>query len=307
MAPRLSFAYFFKLICTFLAIFLPYILSLSRRDYPIGVWLKRDAYREQPEVHFQYKAIVVAQTKDSSGMPKELYYSTMREVNDARPESFRAASVVVREVDENLDGLIDQLYLHFKIPLEGEQVYGVRALIFLDYRLQDHVKVDLDSLSFIRYNGGLPSSSYETRGDLVLRQNLPMSIREDFVNPYSDSELINVLKATFSASESNIGKIIERYGARHITTNYVERFPLWNSNTHTSSGRNNEAFDLKITIDIPRLQQVIFIPTFPMVLLEAWMRYLSLLVIAVHLMRRLLLFVHSNRLLTSQKVIDKSS
>ena len=305
IVSRLSFAYILKLTAILLTIIIPYILTLSPKDYPLGVWLKRDSYREQPEVHFQYKAIVVAQIKDVSGEPRELYYSTMRELNEMRPETFRAASVSSQEVDDDLDGLVDRMMLNIKIPTYNERVYGVQALIFLNYRLQNHVKFDMDSLAYVQHSGGLPASSYSSRGDLILRQNLPMRVEEKFTNLYSNDDLVNILETGVSARESNIMRILERYESRDISTHYLERFPFWGKHGLVSTQGGSDVFDLKVTIDVPRLQQVVFIPTLPHALLEAWMRYLSLLVIAVYLLKRFLFFIYTNQILRSHQIIDK--
>ncbi len=306
ITSRLSIAYTLKLVATILTIIIPYILTLSPNDYPLGVWLKRDSYREQPNVHFQYKVVVVAQVKDIALQePRELYYSTIRELNDLRPESFRSASLSSREVDENLDGLVDSITLKLKLPTYEEHVYGIQALVFVRYRLQNHVKFDMESLAFIQHSGGLPALSYSSRGDLVLRQNMPMRIDKDFTNLYSNKSLINTRHSAVSAQESNIKSIVERYESRDIATHYMERFSLWGGHGLVSNQGKDGIFDLKITIDIPKLQNVVFIPTLSHALLEAWMRYLSLLVIAVFLLRKFLFFIYTNQLLRSHIIIDK--
>ena len=317
-ASRLSFAYLVKVIGTCLAIIIPYILSLSPQDYPLGIWLKRDVYREQPAVKFQYRVILVAQVKDDSngnGTPRELYYSTVREVNEARPETFRAASVSSQEVDRNLDGLVDSLKLEIDVPLlMQEQVYGVQALVFLNYRLQKHVKVDMECLAFIdsRGRGGLPGSSYSSRGDLVLRQNLPMRVEKKFTNLYKyDNDLLRDIHTVRSVRDSNILSIMESYGARDVFAHYVERLSHWGGGYNHARDPDpgpgpdpdrdgNEVFHLEVTVDIPGLQQVIFIPTLPQVLVEAWNRYLSLLVISGYIMRRFFLFLYTNQIVRSK-------
>ena len=261
-------------------------------------------------MHFQYKAIVVVQvqTGDDYDVPRELYYSTMHNVNELRPESFRVAAVTSREADDDSDGLVDRLILKFALPIKDERVYGVQALIFLNYRLQNHVKVDMESLAYVHHDAGLPASSYSSRGDLMLRQNMPMNVEQEFTALYSNDDLLgmdmNEAAIGISARNSNIMNILERYKSRDIATDYLERFPVWTR--HAGEDKDNmDTFDLRVTIDVPRLQQVIFVPTLQEVLLEAWMRYLSLLVIAVYLMRRLFHFVYTNRIANSHIKIDK--
>ena len=304
---RFSVAYLVKVASILLAMIIPYILTLSPKDYPLGIWLKRDSYREQPEVNFQYKVIVVAQIKDEFGDPNEIYYSSMYELNALRPETFRAASVSSQEVDENLDGLVDLLALNIRIPTIKEEVYGIQALIFLNYRLQNHVRLDMESLAYVQHNGGLPASGFSSRGDLLLRQNQPLRIKDEFANLYSNDDLIHSFGRGANTGETNINKILERFESRDVATHYSERFPIWGGRRFISTQGADESamFDLKITIDIPKIQQVVFIPTLSQALLEAWMRYLSLLVIAVTMMRKFLFFIYTNQIFRSYQIVDK--
>ncbi len=302
-----------------------YSRTSSPSGYPLGLWLKRDSYREQAEVKFQYKTILVAQgtasssnTEDDSCLgenkPIEMYYSTMNSINNLKV-NYRPSSVSYLEVDDDKDGLTDHLILHFQLPLESnERVYGVQALIFLSYTLQNHVKMNMDSLAYIRHDAGLPASSFKTRGDLVLRQNLPMQVKKINTDLYRDDPLLDLHNASRHSSKTTVMGILEQYDTRDLTTDFLERFPIWTrdivdpTEEHDecdSSTTDGKVFDLHITIDVPKLQRVMYIPTLYEVLVEAWIRYLSLLVIAVIVARRILHFVYSSQLLKTFIAVDK--
>lgn len=328
-APRFSIAYLFSIITTALTIILPYFLcfspnytadndSSSSTSYPLGLWLKRDSYKEQPIVDFEYKAIIVAQgIRKKSGydsvdvdVPIELYFSTMTALDHFNErDNFRLASVTYGKDDDDIDGKVDRLILDFELPLEStEKIYGIQGLVFVQYRLNGHVKMSMESLAYVQHDGGLPASRFETRGDLVLRQNFPMRVRNSNTILYENYSWLDAEAALRSAGveNANIQDIIKRYGTRDVTTDYHERYPLWTRDiSNEAIGQDgNTHFNLKATIDVPRLQNVLYIPTLYEVLMEAWMRYLSLLIVSTFLMRRLVQYVYTHQVLRVWVKVD---
>merc|ERR1740124_870671 len=90
------------------------------------------------------------------------------------------------------------------------------------------------------------------------------------------------------ASEANVRGILERYESRAFTADYVERFPIWtrdltsvdgSDTTLTGPGDQGRMFDFRVTVDIPSMQRVIFIPTLSEVLIEGCIIYLSIYLI----------------------------
>ena len=243
-------------------------------------------------------------------IPIELYYSTMTAVDHFNDrDNFRLASVIYRKDDDDLDGKVDRLILDFELPLGStEKIYGIQGLVFVQYRLNGHVKMSMESLAYIQHDGGLPASRFETRGDLVLRQNFPMRVRNTNTILYEDDSWLDD-KAAFRSmggEKLNIKDIVRRYGARELTTDYSERYPIWGRDiTSGALGQEgNTNFKLKATIDVPRLQDILYIPTLYEVLMEAWMRYLSLLIVSVFLMRRLVQFVYARQVLKVWVKVD---
>ena len=292
-SSRLSLAYILALIATALVITVPYILSNDITPLRI--------HHEQPRVEFVSKVIVVLQS-DS----KELFFSTIGELNDLRPESFSDASISVFEEDRNRDGLNDRIKLNMEFPIEAEeQIVGLQAFIFASYHLQN-AQVSMESLIFVHHNGVLPGSAYTARGDLILRQNMPMQMREHITELYPSNGIINDFKAAINSMDSNIDTLLDRYENREMAPFFLQRAPLWHRDP--SGKKSNQSFEstfnLKVIIDIPKLQEVVYISTFSQVLLDVWMRYLSLLVIAVYLMRRLFTFMFTNQIISSHTRTD---
>ena len=138
------------------------------------------------------------------------------------------AAVIAREVDEDLDGVMDRFYLDAKLPLHhGEQIYGIQALLFFDYQLQNHVKINMESLMYVYHSSGLPGTSFTSRGDLSFRQNNPIGVRDDFSTLYADEPLLDSQDTAMIASDANVHTISQKYEARAFGTDYIERFPIW--------------------------------------------------------------------------------
>ncbi len=348
-APRWSFEYIFTLLCVVLTFALPFFLCISPRyalndditqtntlfrdastiATPVGVWLKHDTYREQPKVKFQYKVIFVAQIKNKiireiDGnffeyfTPKELYYST---VNEIRAGTFRAASTTSREIDTDFDGVMDRLVMEIKMPLKAnEYVHGVQSIALVNYRLDTHVRMEMESLLYSHHESGLAGSKFSSTGDLNLRQMRPIPIihtsndendKSNIWELYSDEALLefNIVNSSQS-SVMQIQKIIEKYQSRSIATDYVERFPVWvteieeDINVEANVGNEySKDFELSLNVDIPKMQSIVYVPTLMEVLTEAWIRYLSLLVITGFLVRRVLFFLFTNHFMKTKIVV----
>ena len=106
--------------------------------------MKEGAYREQPDVKFLYQYIITFETTSSAAatsQTKEIFVSNQDHLNVQRPESYRAANIEFNENDNDLVGRFDSFTLEAEVPLsEDEQVVGMQAVLFFDYKLQDRVK-----------------------------------------------------------------------------------------------------------------------------------------------------------------------
>jgi hypothetical protein len=278
-------------------------------------------YHEQPNVHFLYNVIVILQGEHINGKPVEIFYSTIDELNTFRLESFRAASVRSLEVDDkNFDGLNERIELNFELPIQNEQIFSVEAVAFVSYELQSHAKVHTEGLAYIQHSSGLPASEYFSRGDIVLSQNVPVRIDDEYIDKYPMQELMDEFQTKMNSTEGAAGmsNIIKHYtgltARNFIMVDYHERYSSWkrclscpSSEGEGMSTSGPRTFKLSITLDVPNLQQIVYTPTLQQVLVELWIRYLALLTIAFFLMRRTFYFIFSNHLISSHVTIDKIS
>ena len=287
-AARSSLAYLFIILCNALILLLPFFLFLHSSG---GLWLKEGIYREQPDVNFLYQYIITLETTSTTaaaGQTKEIFVSNQESLADHRPESYRAANIEFNENDNYLDGRVDSFTLEAEVPLgEDEQVVGMQAVLFFNYRLQDRVKLDTESVAHVSFVSGLPLSGYDSRGTLELRQAKPLGIRDYSSTLYAeDTPLVK-------DSAANISQIMEKYRERNVAVDYKEQYPI---KTRANSSDEASKFQLKMKIDVPE-QNVTYIPTLVEVLKEGWVKYLSVLVLCWYLVETIKRFVFSNHLL----------
>lgn len=279
-AHRLSFAYLFIILSNICILVVPFYFWTGTNG---GLWLKNDKYREQPDVEYLFKFILVLEaTSPVTGRGKEIFVSTMDSVNVFRPESYRMANIKFNKDDRNFDGIVDSFKLDATVPLaNNEHVVSVHALLFFDFRLQERVKLDMESVAYSSFESGLPISGFDTKGSLMLRQTKPLGIRNYFSTLYAEETPL--LDTVNSPANSSIGNILERYRERDITADYVERYHI-KSRAVDSPEESDFRFEMKV--DIPE-QEVLFIPTLLEVLKDAWVKYLSVVILWWILLERI--------------------
>ena len=128
-----SCAYLFFLLTVAVGVILPFFLAYGS----YGFWIKDGKYFEQPNVRYKYKFLTQLAGEDPAGDPFQVFYSSVAQINTLR-SGVRIPTVRTREVDNNVDGLVDGLNFEYKMPIRaGEKVKSVSTLIFFEYQLKD--------------------------------------------------------------------------------------------------------------------------------------------------------------------------
>lgn len=261
------------------------------------LWMKSATYREQPDVKFQYKYLMVLEaTSSTTGQTKEIFVSSMDSLNVLRPESYRMSNIKFNQDDANLDGVVDSFTLEANVPLDGdEQIKSMQAVLFFDFRLQKRVKFDMESIAYTSFESGLPISGFDSKGSLMLRQTTALGIRNYFSTLFEeDTPLVDAAGAatTSSITDSNIGTILQTYRERDISVDFVEYYPI---KTRALELEENGTFRLRMNVEVPE-QEVLYIPTLVELLKDAWVKYLSVLVVAWFMLDRIKSFAFREHL-----------
>ena len=96
-APILSLSCVWVVTCVFFSIFIPIIISYNSGNF----WMKEKIAYEQPDVSYDYIGIFHFYGEDSAtgtGVPKSLFYSTSRDINNLFENNLRMAVVRSSEV-----------------------------------------------------------------------------------------------------------------------------------------------------------------------------------------------------------------
>ena len=239
-------------------------------------WTTRGTYIEQPKVNFLYKFIMVLEaTSKSTGKTKEIFFSTLDSANILRPESFRMAQIHFHEKDTNMDGSSDSFTLKANVPLDGdEEIRSMQSLLFFDFRLQKRLKFNMETIAYVSVESSLPMSGYESEGSLIFRQANPLGIRGYFSTLYADeTPLVNDAEQNLAGrtENSNIGDILRRYKTRDVAADYIERYPVIRNG-------GNRTYNLNIKVKLPE-QTISYIPSLMEVLKDAWIKYISILIL----------------------------
>lgn len=287
IAPRLSLAYVFVVLCNAFALALPfYVLTSTDGEF----WMTSGTYREQPDVKFLYQFIMVLEATDASGRTNEIFVSTIDSLNLVRPESYRSSNVQFQKDDADLDGVFDSFELDASVPLRAdERVVSMQAVLFFNYRLQKRVKFDMESVAYASFDSGLPVAEFDTKGSLLLSQAKPLGVRHYFSELYAEETPLVDTSVTRLAVDSNIGSILEKYRERAVTVDFQEKYPI--KRRVGESGK----FRLRMKVDVPE-QEVQYIPTVEEVLKDAWVKYFSVAVLCYLLIDRIKRFLFSERL-----------
>ena len=287
-ASRFSSSYVFLLLFNLLILLVPFILYSGSAG---GLWVTTSSYYEQPDVKFLYKFMMVLEaTSPATGQTKEIFVSNLDSLNVLRPGSYRSAIISVNDEDQDLDEKVDSFTLEADVPIgEDEQIQSMQAMLFFNYKLDDRVKFDMESIAYTSVDSS-NLISFDTSGTLVLRQSNPLGIRDSSSTLYEEeTPLLD------NNGLTSIDDILKTYRDRKVAVDYEERYPI---KTRATKGEAS-AFHFKMKINIPN-QEILCIPTLVEVLKDGWIKYLSFAVLCWMLVDKIKRFSFTNYLLPSR-------
>ena len=110
-------------------------------------------------------------TRESSGTPLNIFYSTSRTINQLYGTNLRLPVLQSAELDDNKDGVIDRLEINVKMPLGiNETITRFDALLYHTATLSARVKYTFDGVTFVTYESTVPTGNIQIDGDIMLRQ-----------------------------------------------------------------------------------------------------------------------------------------
>ncbi|XP_010882387.1 transmembrane protein 231 isoform X2 [Esox lucius] len=250
-----------------------------------GFWVKRSTYEEQPVVRFQYQTLIIAVTSTSGDY---VAWSTFPNFNNMQGAHLRIPSVSVREEDQNQDGKLDRLKFRLDLPLRPEeQVYSIQLLLTFSYKLFRMSTVVMQTLAFVQHSSSVPGSQLFIIGDLRLQQRIPLPHR-GLHTVYNVSVIDG---ASPFASTYDLANIIGSYQDRNLTTVLSCPNPVWTVGRPAGS-----PFQINAEVRYP-IEVISYRPGFWEMIKNAWIQYVSVLLIFLWVFNRIQTFVFQNQVL----------
>jgi len=271
-------------------------LFIVYRSY--GFWLREATYREQPIVTFKREFILILDLQSdlqSSTQWNTVAYSTFQQYNHLIQSQLRIPITKVHEDDNNNDGKLDSLNLNMAVPMNpGDNVVGVKLLIFFYYRLNRFSQFHMESLGYISHNSPAPGSSLDIFADLTLKQRQLLSHKG------TDARYNGTIVDSTSpyASTYSLSTIFKAYSERNVTTNLQDVQSVW------STGRAADSpFTISAVINYPE-QLVVYSPGFWYLIKWGWIQYVSVLALFLFIFGKVKIFVFQQQVVTS--VVESS-
>ena len=150
--------------------------------------MKENLTYEQPVVEYRYNTIVelngqsVSSTNADITSALNIYYSSSPTLSALNQEYLRYPILQSNEVDQNLDGKVDQIEVNLQFPITAyESITTFRCFIYYNLQFNDKTKYVMDAGTYFTHSSAVGMSSVEVNGDLELRQKHPMAAKGGYV------------------------------------------------------------------------------------------------------------------------------
>eukprot|EP01112_Ceratiomyxa_fruticulosa_P007923 TRINITY_DN2062_c0_g1_i9.p1 TRINITY_DN2062_c0_g1~~TRINITY_DN2062_c0_g1_i9.p1 ORF type:complete len:314 (-),score=40.29 TRINITY_DN2062_c0_g1_i9:266-1207(-) len=281
-----STAFFFRALCIILMWVLPFVAAYISRSF----WFKEGVYREQPMVVFKNQAFIML---EGNNPDDHFFWSTSPKLNQLIGPKLRIPLIKSSQIDTNNDGIYDLINITATFPLEsGEKIYHAKSFFMFDYSIRERVQLRMEGMAYMDYVSSNPGTSLWSMGQLNLKANFPLSthypmlLTDTFLDENSFTHLEDISFPT----------LMQNYQTRNISTEFIS-YPQW------TAGVSN-TFQLKIIVQIPSNQQIVYLPTIPEVLKFAWIQYLAAFIFIYSLLHYFQTWVFRYQILPSSVVLD---
>mmetsp|Transcript_2677 Transcript_2677/g.5861 ORF Transcript_2677/g.5861 Transcript_2677/m.5861 type:complete len:339 (-) Transcript_2677:162-1178(-) len=284
-ANRCSAAYCFFLLIVTVVLLLPFFMAYSASG--ADFWVKHATYLEEPTVKYNYKLVLILEgTKAGGTLPQTLFFSTLAPLNSMCQETLRVPVLRTQEVDGDMDGRAERLDISAQVPVEnGEAIYSAKMMVFFEYELRDHAKLNMETMGFMQASSPLAGQSLFVDSDLEWHQTWPLSIKGGYSTPYGSEPLLDLngvgpWDGGTGAKSIDIPTILKRYRDRNYTTELSSNSFVWEGMLPPPTLTNGDAGTFNITATVRYPQQVItYQPSVSEVLFDAGIKYLFMFVV----------------------------
>lgn len=279
-APHLSLAWLFVFLVNLTWVIVPFLLIKAPGEGQF--WIM-----EKPRLSFKYKYLVTLQTNGT----QEVFVSSEDALNTAMSKSYRPATVTMQKTENSL-------VFEASIPLlESEKVTTGQCALFFEVEFDHKVRFSTEAVAHTSFGSPDGLSRQDTQGQLALRQNKPLGVRNYVSQLYSEqTPLLN----ESPSSSANINRILLEYRKRNVRLDFVESYPI----TFPTNAVNDGLFHVKMEVGNNK-QRVEYVPRLGEVLKEGWIRYLSLYVVGWFVLGKFKSIVFRSNWVASTQTLER--
>ncbi|XP_021003242.1 transmembrane protein 231 isoform X2 [Parasteatoda tepidariorum] len=250
-------------------------------------WRKVDFYREQPDISFKHKMLIILETKPPNQM---IFWSTYENINEVmKQDVFQSLPEIEhREGDSNRDGIKDELEMMIDFPLSNQEIIAAKIILIFDYKLSLYSHFRMESAAFIHHSSSYNGSEFIVMGDLSLNQREPLKLSGE-----EEKFNVPVIKDSFIKPPYNLEEIFLEYSKRNFTTVFTNTYPVWKP-----SKSKSESFKINILIKYPA-ETILYTVGFWQLLKWALVQYVAVFMIISYLINYIRKRVFQNQLLPS--------
>ena len=292
---------------TFILILFVLLISLFAGYASEDFWKTITTYYEQPIVT-DTKNFLIYTTVNNSKI-YTYFYSSSNTLNKnfptGNPENpgnhmylLDSPSVSLGFYDDNNDGRNDRIKGEITFSTgnqhggDASTLRNIKILLFFNYALKDKARLIMNTMIPIDIDCPNGAMEISTKGDLLFYQKSPIASTSVPNKKYyaDDTEENGYVFDTDLFSPYDYLEIYNKYSDRNFTTKYEHtEFVL------PAQGGASKLVTVKIDIQIPKLQKILFYQSVYLSLKEAWIQYIYIFIPIFICVFYLLLFILENQ------------
>ena len=286
---------------TFILILFVLLISLFAGYASEDFWKTITTYYEQPIVT-DTKNFLIYTTVNNSKI-YTYFYSSSNTLNKNFPTGkytylLDSPSVSLGFYDDNNDGRNDRIKGEITFSTgnqhggDASTLRNIKILLFFNYALKDKARLIMNTMIPIDIDCPNGTMEISTKGDLLFYQKSPIASTSVPNKKYyaDDTEENGYVFDTDLFSPYDYLEIYNKYSDRNFTTKYEHtEFVL------PAQGGASKLVTVKIDIQIPKLQKILFYQSVYLSLKEAWIQYIYIFIPIFICVFYLLLFILENQ------------
>ncbi|CAH8626865.1 unnamed protein product [Schistosoma rodhaini] len=271
----------FQLIITISSLIVPFFICYRSG----GFWLQDSIYIEQPQIRFLKQVYMELKGSNQTSYT----WSTYTDLNSQFSSNLIIPHMSIQQLDDNYDGIYDQLKLKFQIPIE-DQINSLYILLLFSYQLKERMNLIMQTPLIIRFDmpNLLGFCKYSMYGQLSLHQREPLL--EGYMNTVYNNSIIN--NEQHKLKDIQLDTIQKFLNKRHVTLKIDPKYETWT----LGSASYLDPLVLNLTL-FYKPNKIWSHPNIFHMLWWGWIQYFPILLFSLFIGDRIKAFVYGHHLI----------